>query len=336
MDSKSTPDRGTREQQHEDIGADLKSGSEASKAFRDTHANHSDSHQFTDATGVDAESNDSEMDPVGDAYRRRKANSNSNTGNESTSSPSQTAEPITDHMAASHAKSTNGRLDNLDSDYSSMSASEDVELDRLGSVDGSSDDDEETGLTRRDRKDRERRRRRNTDLDSRIGGNDSNQQEKKGADRAVLISLLLNGLLIGSWYVFSLSISIVRGIVTQAPDDRRELTLNQYNKWMFSPDHLNFHFPLFTTCLHMLVQLCLAALVLFFIPRLRPQPEPLPVQSEVVQEQPGSSKKPVMTRWFYLTRCFPCGAATGLDIGLGNMSMRFITLTFYSKTTSPD
>ena len=37
-----------------------------------------------------------------------------------------------------------------------------------------------------------------------------------------------------------------------------------------------------------------------------------------------------MTRMFYLTRVTPCGAATGLDIGLGNMSLKFITLTFYS------
>lgn len=38
-----------------------------------------------------------------------------------------------------------------------------------------------------------------------------------------------------------------------------------------------------------------------------------------------------MTKMFYLTRIGPCGAATGLDIGLGNTSLKFITLTFYSK-----
>lgn len=42
-----------------------------------------------------------------------------------------------------------------------------------------------------------------------------------------------------------------------------------------------------------------------------------------------------MTKMFYLTRIGPCGAATGLDIGLGNTSLKFITLTFYSKNTSP-
>ena len=39
-----------------------------------------------------------------------------------------------------------------------------------------------------------------------------------------------------------------------------------------------------------------------------------------------------MTKMFYLTRIGPCGVATGLDIGLGNTSLQFITLTFYSKS----
>jgi len=38
-----------------------------------------------------------------------------------------------------------------------------------------------------------------------------------------------------------------------------------------------------------------------------------------------------MTKMFYLPRLGPCGVATGLDIGLGNTSLQFITLTFYSK-----
>lgn len=44
-------------------------------------------------------------------------------------------------------------------------------------------------------------------------------------------------------------------------------------------------------------------------------------------------ERPLMTKMFYLTRIGPCGAATGLDIGLGNTSLKFITLTFYSKNT---
>ena len=45
----------------------------------------------------------------------------------------------------------------------------------------------------------------------------------------------------------------------------------------------------------------------------------------------ADSQKPLMTGYFYLTRITPCGAATGLDIGLGNMSLKFISLTFLSE-----
>ncbi|KAJ8122235.1 hypothetical protein O1611_g9892 [Lasiodiplodia mahajangana] len=41
-----------------------------------------------------------------------------------------------------------------------------------------------------------------------------------------------------------------------------------------------------------------------------------------------------MTKLFYVTRIGPCGAATGLDIGLGNTSLKFITLTFYTMCKS--
>ncbi len=109
---------------------------------------------------------------------------------------------------------------------------------------------------------------------------------------------------------------------------------------MFSPDHLNFHFPLFTTCLHMLVQFSLAALVLYFVPRFRPRHDSLSrphgaistssTADTIEHPPPPSSDKPLMTKRFYITRIGPCAAATGLDIGLGNMSLKFITLTFYS------
>jgi len=100
----------------------------------------------------------------------------------------------------------------------------------------------------------------------------------------------------------------------------------KYNQWMFSKDHLDFHFPLFTTCAHMLVQFALTSAVLYFLPRFRPQ---YPESTSSIEPQ-----KPLMTRFFYLTRIGPCGAATGLDIGLGNTSMRFITLTFFSMSAS--
>jgi len=96
-----------------------------------------------------------------------------------------------------------------------------------------------------------------------------------------------------------------------------------------------FPFPLFTTCVHMIVQFSLASLVLYFIPHLRPGRDSF--DSHIVHpqnERPYHSdpSKPIMTKMFYFTRIGPCGLATSLDIGLGNFSLRFITLTFYSSS----
>ena len=103
---------------------------------------------------------------------------------------------------------------------------------------------------------------------------------------------------------------------------------------MFSPDHLDFHFPLFTTCVHMLVQFGLASLVLYFIPRFRPDHNLLKEENNNHSDniRPSDPQNPLMTRMFYITRIGPCGTATGLDIGLGNMSLKFISLTFYSTS----
>lgn len=111
------------------------------------------------------------------------------------------------------------------------------------------------------------------------------------------------------------------------------LTRNlQYNKWMFDHDRLNFRFPLFTTSAHMIIQFLLSSLVLYFIPTLRPNYRP-GSDSGRSRHEP-EPKQPVMSKWYYLTRIAPCGMATGLDIGLGNTSLQFITLTFYSTYSS--
>jgi len=124
----------------------------------------------------------------------------------------------------------------------------------------------------------------------------------------------------------------------------------KYNKWMFDPKHLDFKFPLFTTCTHMIVQFSLASLVLFAFPNLRPvgffgksaSTDPQPEDPEIDHfmgagssiEERKKQQAGIMTKWFYATRVGPCGAATGLDIGLGNMSLKFITLAFYSMLGS--
>ncbi|KAL9579795.1 MAG: hypothetical protein Q9212_004892 [Teloschistes hypoglaucus] len=207
--------------------------------------------------------------------------------------------------------------DGQSSMFSTPSTSEDVEMERMPSDDALTDD-EETGLTGKDKRKRTRRRTLNSQLDERVAGSMGASTSRWSlADRNVIKASLINALLIASWYLFSVSISV-------------------YNRWMFGKKTLDFHFPLFTTCMHMAVQFLLASTVLYFIPRFRPRADsitnpgnrPTPLHREQTQS------KPLMSRWFYLTRIGPCGTATGLDIGLGNMSFRFVTLTFFTMCKS--
>ena len=91
------------------------------------------------------------------------------------------------------------------SDSESRSDSDDLELDDM-SNDGL-EDDEETGLTKRDRRRRRRRKRRNTLLDQRIVPDDTyTKEEKKLADQNLMRSMLVNGVLIGLWYVLCMAV----------------------------------------------------------------------------------------------------------------------------------
>lgn len=156
------------------------------------------SHASTNASlseaDSDVDSHESDMDSHGDAYRRKKAQLKANRG----------------LRAKSTQHNPNGRADGVDSDFSSLSTNDEVELDRLESEDrASTDEDEETGLTRKAKRKRNKRRRRTTDLDARIGGSNNLAQSKGPADRKVLVNLMINACLIGLWYFFSLSISLV-------------------------------------------------------------------------------------------------------------------------------
>ncbi|KAK8144745.1 Triose-phosphate Transporter [Beauveria asiatica] len=175
-------------------------------------------------------------------------------------------------------------------------------------------DDEELGLTAQDRARKQKQRRKFTRLDQRIAREKNLPiDEREQADQSVMRRLMINGGLILLWYIFSLSISL-------------------YNKWMFDKDRLNFAFPLFTTAMHMLVQFSLASLVLYFFPSLRPyRKHTSDLGRSRHEDEPNSSK---MSKLYYLTRIGPCGAATSLDIGLGNMSLKSITLTFYTMCKS--
>ncbi|RFU28909.1 hypothetical protein B7463_g7431, partial [Scytalidium lignicola] len=151
------------------------------------------------------------------------------------------------------------RVDRSGSDDDSKSTSEELELEDLSEEDEGLQDDEETGLTGRDRSRRRRRKRRNTLLDQRVVPTGEEMkitaEEKKEADQSVIRRSAINLGLIGLWHHDELA------------DDEAE-------------------------------------------------------------------KKPLMTKMFYITRIGPCGMATGLDIGLGNMSLKFITLTFYTMCKS--
>ncbi|KAH6845269.1 triose-phosphate transporter family-domain-containing protein [Chaetomium sp. MPI-CAGE-AT-0009] len=249
------------------------------------------------------------MDAVTPAGHRRRRSSLINPANASNSrhrSPGARSQPIRtptngDPEGKIIEESSDGEIPRLD------------ETDEGGLTDEDLHDDEETGLTGKDRRRKKRKKRRNQLLDQRVVSDDISPEEKKEADRSVVKSLLINGVLIGLWYFFSLLISL-------------------YNKWMFSPDKLDFRFPMFTTSMHFLVQFSLASLILFLFPSLRPKNN---YRSDLGQSRHESEpERPIMTKMFYLTRIGPCGVATGLDIGLGNTSLQFITLTFYTMCKS--
>jgi hypothetical protein len=149
-------------------------------------------------------SQEDKMDPESSGHRRRRSSlmnnldgaASGNSRRKSSRSP-----PVGQRRISEDLK-----LDGADDD--DMSTSEDVELDELS--DDGLQDDEETGLTGKDKNKRKRRRRRNTLLDQRIAADVTiTAEEKREADQNVVKKSLINGLLIGLWYLFSLSISLV-------------------------------------------------------------------------------------------------------------------------------
>lgn len=94
------------------------------------------------------------------------------------------------------------------SDDDSKSTSDDMELNNFS--EGDLQDDEETGLTAKSKAKRKKKKIRQQSMDHRIAGDvKTTLDEKKEADWNVVKKSLMNGVLIGLWYIFSLSISIV-------------------------------------------------------------------------------------------------------------------------------
>ena len=157
------------------------------------------------------------MDSAGDARRRKallmeRANGTVTHTSQSRSKPRRqrrkSANGSKDLLGRKHAASSSD--DEPSSDFSSCTTSDDVELNKLSS-DNASSEDEEAALNKKDAGRRARRRRTNTLLSQRVvGASGISKPEHHSADKNVIKALLINALLIASWYAFSLSISIVR------------------------------------------------------------------------------------------------------------------------------
>lgn len=136
-----------------------------------------------------------------------------------------------------------------------------------------------------------------------VGGNAlrNNSSNPKGTmTRKILVNLAL----IASWFFFS-------------------TLMNLYNSWLFSRKRTNFSYPLFTTSIHMVVQFILSSLVMFCFRRNR---------KIVPRRRNGKRARPSMQD--YMGKVMPCALATALDIGLSNLSLQTITLTFYTMCKS--
>jgi solute carrier family 35 protein C2 len=90
-----------------------------------------------------------------------------------------------------------------------MTSSDDFELDDIASDDGL-EDDEETGLTSEDRQKRRRKKRRGTLLNERVvPGADTREEELRLANKSFWSAIVMNSILIGLWYLFSIAITVV-------------------------------------------------------------------------------------------------------------------------------
>ncbi|UZJ54354.1 hypothetical protein CBS101457_003674 [Exobasidium rhododendri] len=127
----------------------------------------------------------------------------------------------------------------------------------------------------------------------------------RGLDRATMIrKIIVNLALIGSWFFFS-------------------TLMNLYNSWLFSKKRHNFSYPLFVTSIHMLVQFGLSSLLMCACRRNR---------RVVPRKSNGKRARPEARDW--ALKVVPCALATALDIGLSNLSLKTITLTFYTMCKS--
>lgn len=142
-------------------------------------------------------------------------------------------------------------------------------------------------------------RRRRSVLAARAAKNGARIDNATGAPAGLAEELFWNAVLTACWYCFSI------GLVF-------------FNKFVNGKEHGNFPAPMALTALQFALQLCIVTAVLS-LPSM------------------ASLRAKGGTWTFHMTRVFPPGAATGLDIGLSNLSMRYITVSFHTmcKSSAP-
>lgn len=156
---------------------------------------------------------DIEMDqmpaPVG--HRRRRSTLSSSTGGAGgPPPPPKTVRARAQSIRKSMDPGADGKISEETFNQSGEGASKSEHPDNRNSFsDEDLHDDEETGLTKKDRKRKRAKKRRNTRLDNRIARSKITDEERKEADQTVARNLAINCVLIGLWYLFSLSISLV-------------------------------------------------------------------------------------------------------------------------------
>jgi solute carrier family 35 protein C2 len=156
------------------------------------------------------------MDPQPSGHRRRRSSMMNNMNNLDTTTTLRT--PRAKRSPRTSNIGEDSTLVDRGSDDDSKSTSDDMELNNL-SEEGDLQDDEETGLTAKSKAIRTKKKRRHTNLDHRIAGDALiTDEEKKAADKNVIKKSLINGVLIGLWYIFSLSISIVSPLKSSLAD----------------------------------------------------------------------------------------------------------------------
>ena len=177
-----------------------------------------DSQDSAVTTNADADLLSSDMDVVGDGYRRRRAQLMHGLENGNARKKSSSKKHLHRHRDAEAPDEENKQLvyssdEGNGSDLSSRTTSDDFELDHFTAEDPFGDD-EEMGMTRNEVMHRKRRRRKALRMDERFAGNvKASKQNMTSTYSGVYKAWLINALLVASWYAFSLSISIVSNIL---------------------------------------------------------------------------------------------------------------------------